>query len=133
MITFRENYGQIFSTSTGSSVSSDHAPSSSWPNVAAQAFAMDNSATNPSSQLWNYKAESPPLWGSTEKSESPLWDTNKDPWDVELSHQLAAKLLMLDDSPTTSQLLDQQLYGQHSASFTYGQDLTMANSTANPR
>jgi len=133
MITFRENYGQIFSTSTGSSVSSDHAPSSSWPNVAAQAFAMDNSATNPSSQLWNYKAESPPLWGNTEKSESPLWDTSKDPWDVELSHQLAAKLLMLDDSPTTSQLIDQQLLGQHSASFTYGQDLTMANSTANPR
>jgi len=132
MITFRENYGQIFSTSTGSSVSSDHAPSSSWPNVAAQAFAMGNSATNPSSQLWNYKAETPPLWGNTEKSESPLWDTNKDPWDVELSHQLAAKLLMLDDSPT-SQLLDQQLLGQHSASFTYGQDLTMANSTANPR
>jgi len=131
MITFRENYGQIFS-STGSSVNSDHAPSSSWPNVAAQAFAMDNAATN-SSQLWNYKAESPSLWGNNEKSESPLWETNKDPWDVDLSHQLAAKLLMLDDPPTTSQLLDQQLFGQHSASFTYGQDLALANSTANPR
>merc|ERR1712025_529309 len=93
--------------------------------------AMDNSATNSSSQLWNYKAETPPLWGNTEKSESPLWDTNKDPWDVELSHQLAAKLLMLDESPT-SQLLDQQ-FGQHSSSFSYGQDLALANSTANPR
>jgi len=132
MITFRENYGQIFS-STGSSVNSDHAPSSSWPNVAAQAFAMDNAVTNSSSQLWNYKAESPSLWGNNEKSESPLWETNKDPWDVDLSHQLAAKLLMLDDPPTTSQLLDQQLFGQHSASFTYGQDLALANSTANPR
>merc|ERR1712096_493554 len=102
-------------------------------NVAAQAFAMDNAATNSSSQLRNYKAESPSLWGNNEKSESPLWETNKDPWDVDLSHQLAAKLLMLDDPPTSSQLLDQQLFGQHSASFTYGQDLTMANSTANPR
>jgi len=132
MITFRENYGQIFS-STGSSVNSDHAPSSSWPNVAAQAFAMDNAATNSSSQLWNYNAESPSLWGNNEKSESPLWETNKDPWDVDLSHQLAAKLLMLDDLPTTNQLLDQQLFGPHSASFTYGQDLALANSTANPR
>merc|ERR1711862_532305 len=40
---------------------------------------------------------------------------------------------MLDDSPTTNQLLDQQLLGQHSSSFSYGQDLALANSTSNPR
>merc|ERR1712112_465915 len=130
MITFRENYGQIFS-STGSSVSSEHAPTGSWPNVAAQAFAMD-STTNSGSHLWEYKTESPPVWKHSEKSESPLWNTSKDPWDVDLSHQLAAKLLMLDEQPA-SQLIDQQMLGQHSSSFSYGQDLALANSTSNPR
>merc|ERR1712126_42976 len=130
MITFRENYGQIFS-STGSSVSSEHAPTGSWPNVAAQAFAMD-STTNSGSHLWEYKTESPPVWKHSEKSESPLWETSKDLWDVDLSHQLAAKLLLLDEPPA-SQLIDQQMLGQHSSSFTYGQDLALANSTFNPR
>jgi len=130
MITFRENYGQIFS-STGSSVSSEHAPTGSWPNVAAQAFAMD-STTNSGSHLWEYKTESPPVWKHSEKSESPLWETSKDLWDVDLSHQLAAKLLLLDEPPA-SQLIDQQMLGQHSSSFSYGQDLALANSTSNPR
>merc|ERR1712112_550141 len=130
MFTYRDNYAQIFS-STGSSVSSEHAPTGSWPNVAAQAFAMD-STTNSGSHLWEYKTESPPVWKHSEKSESPLWETSKDLWDVDLSHQLAAKLLLLDEPPA-SQLIDQQMLGQHSSSFSYGQDLALANSTSNPR
>jgi len=131
MMPFRDTYGQIFS-SRDSSVHSETPPTatsaSSWPNVAAQGFSMDLA----NSSLWDDKVESPPVW-ATEKVESPLWDTDmKDPsctWDLDLSHQLAAKLLMIDDQP--SQVLDQQMFGQNS--FSYGQDLTIANSTANPR
>lgn len=131
MMSFRENYGQIFS-SRGSSVNSETPPatatSSTWPNVAAQGFHMDMA----NSSLWDDKMESPPAW-STEKVELPLWDTDmKDPsctWDLDLSHQLAAKLLMIDDQP--SQVLDQQMFSQDS--FNYAQDMSMANTTANPR
>ena len=53
----------------------------------------------------------------------------KDPsytWDLDLSHQLAAKLLMIDDQP--SQVLDQQMFGQNS--ITYAQDMSMADTSA---
>merc|ERR1719470_591663 len=87
MMNFRENYGQIFS-SRDSSVNSETpatTTASAWPNMSAQGFNMDMA----NSSLWD------------DKMESPLWDTDvKDPsctWDLDLSHQLAAKLLMIDD------------------------------------
>merc|ERR1719470_107694 len=130
MMNFRENYGQIFS-SRDSSVNSETpatTTASAWPNMSAQGFNMDMA----NSSLWDDKMESPPAW-SSEKVESPLWDTDvKDPsctWDLDLSHQLAAKLLMIDDQP--SQVVDQQIFGQNS--FTYAQDMSMVNTTANPR
>jgi len=77
------------------------------------------------SSLWDDK----PPW-SSEKVELPLCDTDmKDPsctWDLDLSHKLAAKLLIIDDQP--SQVLDQQMFGQ--SSFTYAQDTSMAITTA---
>jgi len=98
---------------------------SAWPNVSAQGFSMDRA----NSALWDDKMESPPPW-SSDKVESPLWDTDmKDPsytWDLDLSHQLAAKLLMIDDQP--SQVLDQQMFGQNS--ITYSQDMSMADISA---
>merc|ERR1719470_99253 len=130
MMSFRENYGQIFS-SRDSSVNSETpatTTASAWPNMSAHGFNMDMA----NSSLWDDKMESPPAW-SSEKVESPLWDTDvKDPsctWDLDLSHQLAAKLLMIDDQP--SQVVDHQMFGQNS--FTYAQDMSMVNTTANPR
>lgn len=129
MMAFRDSQGQIFS-SRDSSVHSEPVvttSSSAWPNVAAPGFTMDGG----SSALWEKKMDSP-LWGS-EKVESPLWDIDmKDPsctWDLDLSHQLAAKLLMIDDQPS-SKLLEQQMFGQNN--FSYGQDLTMSTTAANP-
>jgi len=76
------------------------------------------------SSLWDDK----PPW-SSEKVELPLCDTDmKDPsctWDLDLSHKLAAKLLIIDDQPS---LLDQQMLGQNN--FTYAQDMSMAITTA---
>jgi len=76
------------------------------------------------SSLWDDK----PPW-SSEKVELPLCDTDmKDPsctWDLDLSHKLAAKLLIIDDQPS---LLDQQMLGQNS--FTYAQDTSIANTAA---
>jgi len=88
--------------------------------VSTQGFSMDMA----NSSLWDDK----PPW-SSEKVELPLCDTDmKDPsctWDLDLSHKLAAKLLIIDDQPS---LLDQQMLGQNS--FTYAQDTSMANTTA---
>jgi len=93
--------------------------------VSAQGFSTDMA----NSLLWDDKMESPPPW-SFEKAEVCLWNTDmKDPsctWDLDLSHQLAAKLLMIDDQP--SQVLDQQMFAQNS--FTYAMDMSMANTTA---
>jgi len=129
MMTFRDTYGQIFS-SRDSSVNSEppvKTACSTWPNVAAPGFNMEGG----NAALWEDKMESPPLW-SKEKVESPLWDTDmKDPsctWDLDLSHQLAAKLLMIDDQPVD--VMDQRL---SQSSFSYGQDLNMSNTAANPR
>jgi len=139
MISFRENFGQIFSSNEGSVNSDDRDPAmmtkSSWPNVAAQGFTMDNVTNSSSSLLWDDKTESPPVWAA-EKYDSPLWDTDpSSTWDPDLSHQLATKLLMLDDQPSTaSQVLEQHMFGHHNPSyFGHGQDLTMASAVANPR
>jgi len=83
-----------------------------------------------SSALWGEKADSL-MWGS-EKIESPLWDTDiKDPscmWDEDLSRNLAAKLLLIENDQPSIQLIDQQMFTPNN--FPYGQDFTTMSTTA---
>jgi len=133
MMTFRDNYGQVFSSRDSSVSSSDPlaqstgGTGSSWPNVAAPRFTMERENT----ALWG--GDRTPYW-SNDKVESPLWDTDlQDPactWDLDLSHQLAAKLLMIDEQPANQLFMDQSMFGQNSF---YGQEISMPNTAINPR
>jgi len=134
MMTFSDNFGQVYSSRDSSVSSSDPlaqitgATGSSWPNVAAPWFTMarENSA------LWDGDLETP-YWRN-DKVESPLWDKDmQDPacnWDIDLSHQLAAKLLMIDEQPANQLFMDQSMLGYNSF---FGQEISMPNNAVNPR
>jgi len=128
---FRNSCGQILS-SKESSVNSEGpyaGLNSSWPSVAVPG---SNRNLDGSSLSW-VEANGSQAWAYG-KPESPQWDTDlKDPsctWDLDLSQQLAAKLLMLDES-SSSQMLEQQLLDHHR--LTMLQDASIASVTSNPR
>jgi len=129
---FRNNYGQILSSKESSvnSVEGQYVGlNSSWPSVAVPGY---NRNLDGSSLSWVETNGSQAI--AYEKPEFPQWDTDlKDPsctWDLDLSQQLAAKLLMLDES-SSSQLLEQQLLDHHR--LTMLQDVSIASVTSNPR